>query len=84
MLILTRRPGESIYLGETIKVTVLGCKGNQVQLGLDVPEELPVYREEIYLKVQKQNRLAMASREEDLIKVTSIWKSDDSGKSRLE
>jgi carbon storage regulator len=77
MLILTRRRGESIYLGESIKVKVLGCKGNQVQLGLDVPEELPVYREEVYLKVQQQNRLAAASRDEDLFKVTELWTSDN-------
>jgi len=49
MLILTRRPGESLYLGENIRITVLGMQGKQVRLGLEVPEETTVYREEVGL-----------------------------------
>ena len=47
MLILTRRPGESLFLGENIRITVLGIQGKQVKLGLDVPPETTVYREEV-------------------------------------
>jgi len=49
MLILTRKAGESLHLGDDIKITVLKIQGNQVKLGLDVPKALTVYREEVYL-----------------------------------
>jgi carbon storage regulator len=73
MLILTRRPGESIHLGENIKITVLSAKGKQIKLGLDVPEDMPVYREELYRKVKEQNRMALPQSESDLMAVTSLW-----------
>jgi len=73
MLILTRRPGESIHLGDNIKITVLSVKGKQIKIGLDVPEDTPVYREELYRKVQEQNRMAAQSRDQDLFAVTQLW-----------
>jgi len=59
MLILTRRPGESLYLGENIKLKVLSIQGKQIKLGLEVPEDMTVYREEVYLKIKEQNSLAL-------------------------
>lgn len=53
MLILTRRPGESINVGETIKLTVLGVNGNQVRIGIGAPRNVPVHREEIYERLKK-------------------------------
>ena len=50
MLILTRRIGETLMVGDEVTVTVLGVKGNQVRLGVNAPKETPVHREEIYLK----------------------------------
>lgn len=73
MLILTRRPGESIHLGDNIKITVLSVKGRQVKLGLDVPEDVPVYREELYVKVREQNRMALESLDNDLLAATELW-----------
>ena len=52
MLILTRRVGEVLMVGDDITITVLGVKGNQVRLGVDAPREVAVHREEIYQKVQ--------------------------------
>lgn len=52
MLILSRRPGEKIMIGDDIVVTTLGVKGNQVRLGIDAPKNLPVHREEIYRRIQ--------------------------------
>ncbi len=51
MLILTRRVGESLIIGDDIEVHVLGVKGNQVRIGVDAPEDVSVHREEIYQKI---------------------------------
>ena len=53
MLILTRRVGETLRLGDEIKVTVLGVNGKQVRIGIEAPREVAVHREEIYNKIQE-------------------------------
>lgn len=54
MLILTRRVGETIMVGDEIAVTVLGVKGTQVRVGIDAPKEVAVHREEIYARIQHE------------------------------
>ncbi len=54
MLILTRRVGETLMVGDEVTVTVLGVKGNQVRLGVNAPKEVAVHREEIYLRIQNE------------------------------
>ncbi len=56
MLILTRRLGESITIGDNIKVTVLAIHGHQVKIGVVAPQTIMVHREEIYLKIQEENK----------------------------
>lgn len=54
MLILTRRISESIIIGDDVKITILGVKGNQVRIGIEAPKDLSVHREEIYERIQRE------------------------------
>ena len=54
MLILTRRVGEKLVIGENVTVTVLGVKGNQIRIGIDAPQEVQVHREEIFRRIQHE------------------------------
>ena len=54
MLILTRRVGETLKIGDNVNVTVLGVKGNQVRIGVDAPRDVAVHREEIYDRIQRE------------------------------
>jgi carbon storage regulator len=64
MLILTRRVGETLMIGDDVTVTVLGVKGNQVRIGVNAPKEVSVHREEIYMRIQAE-RNAQFSAQQD-------------------
>lgn len=77
MLILTRKPGESLYIGDNIKVTIVELKGNQIRVGIDAPSDLRIYREEIYVQILEENRKAAeapAGQEGDLETLSRAWK----------
>jgi len=54
MLILTRRVGETLVIGDDVSITVLGVKGNQVRIGIKAPKDVSVHREEIYERIQHE------------------------------
>jgi carbon storage regulator len=62
MLILTRRVGETIMIGDDVAVTVLGVKGNQVRVGVNAPKETSVHREEIYERIKREEQAGGAPR----------------------
>ncbi|WP_445356352.1 carbon storage regulator CsrA [Microbulbifer sp. ANSA002] len=62
MLILKRRTGENLRIGANVSITVLDVKGNQVKIGIRAPKSLPVHREEIYIRLQKERALGNGSR----------------------
>ncbi|MDP5210515.1 carbon storage regulator CsrA [Microbulbifer sp. 2205BS26-8] len=57
MLVVKRRPGENFRIGNNVSVTVLGISGNQVRVGIAAPKSLPVHREEVYLRIQRERGL---------------------------
>ncbi len=66
MLILTRRVGESLMVGDDVTITVLGVKGNQVRIGVNAPKDVGVHREEIYQRIQKEKLAKLSSFESDM------------------
>ncbi|MDX1605645.1 MAG: carbon storage regulator CsrA [Candidatus Competibacterales bacterium] len=58
MLILTRRVGETLMIGDDVQVTVLAVKGHQIRLGIQAPRDVPVHREEIYRRIQAEKNIA--------------------------
>lgn len=62
MLILTRRDGESLKIGDAVTITVLGIRGNEVRIGVTAPRAIPVHREEVYVRIQAE-KVSMAANE---------------------
>ena len=66
MLILTRKPGESLYIGDDIKITIVELKGNQIRVGIDAPQSYRIYREEIYIQILEENRQAALGQDAEI------------------
>jgi len=79
VLILTRKLGESITIGDDIKVSILGVRGRQVRLGIEAPNDVVVHREEIYVKIQAENRKASKGIKDDLFDVVKMIKGKIAG-----
>jgi carbon storage regulator len=75
MLILTRKLGEVIRIGDDVAIRVLEIRGNQVRLGVDAPAAVRIYREEIYRAIQRENEDAVITDSGRLDEATAIWQS---------
>lgn len=74
MLVLTRKLGESITIGDQIRITVVAMKGNQVKLGIEAPSHTKVHREEIYAKIIEENKHAAATSYQDASSLGDFWR----------
>jgi carbon storage regulator len=74
VLVLTRKLGESVTIGDDVKISVIDIKGRQVRLGIEAPDHYIIHREEIYAKIQEENRRAAEHRSVDLGKVGALLK----------
>jgi len=61
MLVLTRKAGESIQINDDIKITVIEVKGRNIRIGIEAPKTTKVYREEVFLKIKEENKIASAT-----------------------
>jgi carbon storage regulator len=75
MLVLTRKLGEVIRVGDTVTVRILEVKGNQVRLGVEAPAEVRIYREEVYRAIRKENEEAALREAGSLDAATAAWQS---------
>ncbi len=68
MLALTRKKGESLVINNNIEITILEMRGDQVKIGIAAPKEVPIYRKEVYLQIQEENKAAMENVDAEAIK----------------
>lgn len=79
MLVLTRRAGESIVIGDDVVITVLETRGDVVRIGIAAPRSVQVHREEVYRELQEANRAAASASENDLTAITELLSAPESG-----
>ena len=73
MLILTRRAGESLHIGDNIRITVFSIQGKQVKLGIDVPAQTAVLREEVYMRIREENTNSLLKDANDILAAAALW-----------
>jgi carbon storage regulator len=76
LLILTRKSGEGLFIGDDIRITILEIRGKQIRLGIEAPNSVIVLREEIYRRIQEENLQAAGARDIDVKEIAQIWRQD--------
>ncbi len=74
MLVLTRKAGESIVIGNQVRITVLELQGRQIRLGIEAPTEIPVHRGEVYERIKEENEQAARGGADELKALSKAWK----------
>ena len=75
MLVLTRKVGEALIVGSEINLTVLEVKRNSVKIGIEAPDEVPIYRHEVYFKIREENRNASAAVANEITAMAGLFKT---------
>ncbi|MDY6155766.1 MAG: carbon storage regulator CsrA [Agathobacter sp.] len=68
MLALTRKKGEALVINNNVEVTILEIRGDQIKIGVNAPKEVPIYRKEVYLQIQKENKASVAEDKMEALK----------------
>ena len=76
MLILTRKTGEGLFIGDDIRIMVLEIRGKQIRLGIEAPPAVVVLREEIYRRIQEENLQAAGARDVDVSEIAQLWRQE--------
>ena len=76
MLILTRKSGEGLFIGDDIRIIILEIRGKQIRLGIEAPTSIVVLREEIYRRIQEENLQAAGARDIDVSEVAQLWRQE--------
>ncbi len=76
MLILTRKTGEGLFVGDHIRITVVEIRGKQIRLGIEAPENVVVLREEIFRRIQEANLQAAGVAPLDVKEIATLWRQD--------
>ncbi len=84
MLILTRKLGENIRIGDNVRIIVLDIKGGQVKLGIDAPADVSVHREEVYEKIREENRRATGISSRAVREVAQIFQKERSARKEID
>jgi carbon storage regulator len=74
VLILTRKSGEGLFIGDDIRITILEIRGKQIRLGIEAPPSVVVLREEIYRRIQEENLQAAGTRDIDVTEIAQLWR----------
>lgn len=77
MLVLTRKPGEAIHIGDGIVITIVDVDAKTCRIGIQAPPSVPVYREEVYKRIQEENRRAAATAPPDLEAMADLFRKKD-------
>lgn len=76
MLILTRKSGEGLFIGDDIRIIILEIRGKQIRVGIEAPSDVVVLREEIYRRIQGENLQAAGARDADVKEIAQLWKQE--------
>ena len=68
MLALTRKKGEALVINNNIEITVLEIRGDQIKIGISAPKDVPIYRKEVYLQIQEENKASISAESVDMLK----------------
>jgi carbon storage regulator len=76
LLILTRKSGEGLFIGDDIRITIVEIRGKQIRLGIEAPTNIVVLREEIYQRIQEENLQAAGAQDKDVIEIAQLWRQE--------